>query len=84
MPLHPLHAPAPPCMCRTEDHTTLKAAKDCTPPDYAQRPDGKVTFDLNASLYRSGARRPPTHTNILYIYLQKVMKYNTVFVCAGV
>lgn len=41
----------PPTPHRYADHDKLKLAADCTPREYP-KPDGKITFDINTSLYR--------------------------------
>jgi len=40
-------------MFRRHDHEATKYAKDCSPIEYP-KPDGKLTFDVPTSLYRSG------------------------------
>lgn len=42
--------------CRRPDHERLRPVSEAPPAPTYPKPDGKVTFDLPTSLYRSGAR----------------------------
>ena len=54
------------CLCRHADHEALRPAAEYEPRQYP-KPDGKVSFDLTTSLYRSGTNHEhdqPSHLKL--------------------
>ena len=61
-----LRGKAPWTLHHHDDHTALKKAKDCKPIVYP-KPDGKVSFDKNSSVYLSGTNHEedqPVHLQL--------------------